>query len=264
MRRIVFRILPVLILLAGIGAMLFLASFKTDPPRETPQPLVKIVQTRTVKRQPVATNVTAYGRLRSVQPVTLYSEVTGTLEAGDIAFRPGQTFSRNELLLAIDDRQIRLDINTAKSDLLTALAIVLPEIRVDFPEKFQVWQAYFNNIRFDSPLPDLPEAANQKIKLYLSRFNVYKLYFTIRDLEILHEKHTIRAPFAGAITSTDLRPGSNARAGTKLGEIINLEQLEAEMPVPAADLQWIDTTRPVALSSAEIAGSWSGTVRRIG
>ncbi len=264
MKQKIFYILPVVLLLVGLGAMKFLSGFKTPPPRTEPVQPVKIVETRTVMLTDVPATVTAFGRLRSSQPVILYSEVEGTLQRGDLPFRPGQAFKRGDLLLKIDTRQIRLDINTAKSELLTALASVLPEIKVDFPEEFPVWQNYFNSCRFDQPVPELPEAANQKIKLYISRFNVYKIYFTIRDLEILYEKHFFTAPFDGSITAADLRVGSNARRGTRLGEIINLENLEAEMPIPAEDLQWIDRNKPVTLTSSEIAGTWTGRIKRIG
>lgn len=264
MRRKIFFLLPVLILVGGFLSMQFLSSFKKTPAKEKPKQSVKIVETETVALGDVPAEIVTYGRLASSQPVILYSEVDGTLERGDLSFRPGQSFKRGDLLLKIDTRQIHLDINTAKSELLTALASVLPEIKVDFPEEFSVWQEYFNNCRFDQRIPELPEAANQKIKLYLSRFNVYKIYFTIRDLEILHEKHFFYAPFDGSIITADLRVGSNARPGTRLGEIINLETLEAEMPVPADDIRWIDNTRPVTLTSSEIEGVWTGRIRRIG
>ena len=264
MKRKILFLIPIFILAAGFLAMQFLSSFKTTPAKEKPKQSVKIVETQTVALGDVPAEIVAYGRLASSQPVILYSEVDGTLERGDLSFRPGQSFKRGDLLLKIDTRQIHLDINTAKSELLTALASVLPEIKVDFPDEFSVWQDYFNNCRFDKRIPELPEAANQKIKLYLSRFNVYKIYFTIRDLEILHEKHFFYAPFDGSITTADLRVGSNARPGTRLGEIINLENLEAEMPVPADDVQWIDNTKPVTLTSSEIEGVWTGRIRRIG
>ncbi len=264
MRRKIVYLLPVLIVIAGFAAMRFLSSFKTAPEKKKPEPVVKIVETQIVELEDVPAEIVAYGRLASSQPVILYSEVDGTLQRGDLNFRPGQSFTKGNLLLKIDTRQITLDINTAKSDLLTALASVLPEIKIDFPEEFPVWQDYFNSCRFDKKIPDLPAAANQKIKLYLSRFNVYKIYFTIRDLEILYEKHFFYAPFKGSIVSADLRVGSNARTGTRLGEIINLENLEAEMPVPAEDIRWIDRTKPVLLTSSEISGNWTGTIRRIG
>jgi membrane fusion protein (multidrug efflux system) len=260
----ILYLLPVIILAVGFVAMRFLAGFKTPPSKEEPRQIVKIVETRPVVLGEVPAEITAYGRLASSQPVILYSEVDGTLQRGDLPFRPGQSFKKGDLLLKIDARQIKLDINTSKSELLTALASVLPEIKIDFPEKFSVWQDYFNNCEFDKRLPDLPLAANQKIKLYLSRFNVYKIYFTIRDLEILLEKHFFYASFDGSIISADLRVGSNARTGTRLGEIINLENLEAEMPVTAEDVQWIDRSKPVTLTSSEITGTWTGRIRRTG
>jgi multidrug efflux pump subunit AcrA (membrane-fusion protein) len=263
-KRKIFYLIPVFILTAGFVAMQLLSGFKTPPSKKQPKPIIKIVETRTVTLGEVPAEVIAYGRLASSQPVILYSEVEGTLEHGDLPFRPGQSFKGGDLLLKIDTRQIKLGINTAKSELLTALASVLPEIKVDFPEEFPVWQEYFTNCRFDKRIPELPEAANQKIKLYLSRFNVYKIYFTIRDMEILYEKHFFYAPFVGSIIAADLRVGSNARSGTRLGEIINLENLEAEMPVPAEDIQWIDHSRPVTLTSSEITGTWTGRIRRIG
>lgn len=264
MRRNILFLLPVFILAAGFLSMQFFSSFKTTPAKEKPKQRVKIVEIQTIALGDVPAEIVAYGRLASSQPVILYSEVDGTLERGDLPFRPGQSFKRGDLLLKIDTRQIQLDIDTAKSELLTALASVLPEIQVDFPEESSVWKDYFNNCRFDKRIPELPKAANQKIKLYLSRFNVYKIYFTIRNLEILHEKHFFYAPFDGSIITADLRVGSNARSGTRLGEIINLETLEAEMPVPADDIRWIDNTKPVTLTSSEMEGLWTGTIRRIG
>ncbi|MCX8045162.1 MAG: efflux RND transporter periplasmic adaptor subunit [Desulfobacterota bacterium] len=264
MKKFVAYGIPVLILLAGILAMLFFASFRQPPPKKQPETPVKVVEAEKVRLADIPAEITAYGRIISAQPVVLTSEVTGMLESGEVPFKPGQRFRKGDLLVKVDTRQILLDINTTKSELLTALANVLPEIKVDFPGAFGVWQDYFNRCTFDRPLPDLPAAANQQIKLYLARFNVYKLYFTIRDLEIMYEKHFFRAPFDGSIAAADLRIGANVRPGTKIGEIINLEALEAELPVPADDIQWIDREQPVRLTSPEIAGLWSGRISRIG
>jgi RND family efflux transporter MFP subunit len=159
---------------------------------------------------------------------------------------------------------MRFDIKSRKSDLLNALASVLPEIRVDFPEHYKKWEDYFNKVSFDRNIPDLPEASNQKIKLYLSRFNVYKIYFNIKNLEIKLDKHSFYAAFDGSVISTDLRIGSSVRPGTRLGNIINLESLEMEVPVPAEDISWIDRNKPVVLTSSEIAGQWTGRIKRIG
>jgi len=264
MKRSMKIILPVGIVVVGFLAMMFFLNMKTDPPRKESQPRPKVVDTEIVKLQTLPSQIIAYGRVTSSEPVNLYSEVQGTLETGDVTFRPAQSFEQGDLLVKIDDRQARLQLNSAKSDLLTALATVLPEIKVDFPDEYQIWQDYFDNCDFEKPLQPLPEADNSKIKLFLSRFNVYKLYFSARDMEIKLEKHYFHALFDGSIVSADLRVGSTARNGSLLGAIINLEDLEVELPVPAADVPWIDHMAPVTLTSAEIEGSWSGNIVRIG
>ena len=264
MRKKVFIVLPFFILLAGFIAMKVLVGLKKEIPEKEIKPHSKTVQAAVVRLKDIPAEITAYGRLTSSQPVIMFSEVNGTLMKGNVDFKPAQLFKKGDLLIRVDDRQMRLDINTTKSDLLNALASVLPEIKVDFPEEYEIWQKYFNKCRFDQRISALPEAANQKIRLYLSRFNVYKLYFTIRNLEIRLDKHFFYAPFNGSIVSTDLRVGSNVRSGTRLGEIINLENMELKIPVPDVDLQWIDYAESVVLSSAETAGQWAGSIKRIG
>ncbi|MBD3170827.1 MAG: efflux RND transporter periplasmic adaptor subunit [candidate division Zixibacteria bacterium] len=255
---------PAAILVGGYLIMQLLLSMKSEPPKKETAPKPRIVSARVAQLGDISFDIVVYGRVQSSQPIQLYSEVSGEIMEGDIPFKDAQAFKKGDLILRIDDRQAKLRLNSAKSDLLNALAAVLPEIRVDFPGEYQKWQDYFDNCTFDSNLRPLPETANQKIKLFLSRFNVYKLYFSVRDLEINLEKHHFYAPFDGAIIHTNLELGSTARNGSLLGEIINMEELEVEAPVQASDLQWIDRSKPVFLSSTELPGEWKGRIIRVG
>jgi len=257
-------IIPIAILLGGFLLMQFLMSFKQDPPEQNRQIKAKIVDAQVVELSDVTSQITGYGRVTSAQPVILISEVNGILTSGSIPFRPAQNFKKGDVLIKVDDRQIRLDINSAKSDLLNALSTVLPEIKVDFPDDFNTWQNYFNSITSDRKLDPLPDIKNQKIKLFLSRFNVYKLFYQIRNLEIQLEKHFFVAPFNGSIITAELNAGSTIRVGARLGEIINLDDLEIEVPLPVQDIEWIDTNESVMFSSAEVSGTWQGKVKRIG
>ncbi|MCB2204084.1 efflux RND transporter periplasmic adaptor subunit [bacterium] len=264
MNKKLFYILPVVILAAGFLIMQLLAGMKEEPARRNAQKPPKSVSARVIHMTQTPTSIVALGKLTSSEPVQLVSEVGGVLQKGDVAFKPGARFSRGDVLLRIDDRQVALTLNSTKSDFLNALAGVLPEIKVDYPEHYNVWQSYFDSCGFDASLGELPEAQNRKIKLLLTRFNVYKLYYAARNQEITLEKHTIIAPFDGAIVSTALRVGSTARAGSVLGEVISLSDLELEVPVPASDIPWIDRTRPVSLTAKESTGTWKGRITRIG
>ncbi|MFZ5981890.1 MAG: efflux RND transporter periplasmic adaptor subunit [Candidatus Zixiibacteriota bacterium] len=256
--------LPILIVVVSFLIMLGLMSLRSETPRKTPEVRAKIVETKIVNLSPVRSIITAYGRVTSTQPIQLYSEVTGIMERGDVPFKPAQSFSKGDLLLKIDDRQATLNLNSAKSDLLNALANVLPEIKLDFPDEYQVWEDYFKNCEFNQKTPELPETDNQRIKLFLSRYNVYSLYFKVRNLEITLDKHYFQAPFDGSIISTSERVGSTVRANSLLGEIINLEQLEVELQVNVADIAWLDRQQKVVFTSSEFPGQWTGKILRIG
>lgn len=264
MKRKLFIFLPILIILLGFATMLVLINLKKQPERRPAVIPPRIVGARVVQLKDLPVEIVAYGRLASTQPIALVSEVSGELMRGSVTFQPAQSFKKGDLLVKIDDRQIRLDINTAKSEFLNALAAVLPELKVDFPEEFEKYQQYFDCCGFTDRFAELPETDNQRVKLFLSRFNVYRLYFAVRNLEIRLEKHDFYAPFDGSIVSADLRVGSTARVGSQLGQIINLEAMEVELPVPAIDIQWIDQQKPVLFTSSEISGTWRGRVKRIG
>ena len=256
--------LPILIVVISFLLMLGLMSLRKETPRKNPEIRAKIVETKVVDLKPVQSTITAYGRVTSTQPIQLYSEVTGIMEKGDVPFKPAQSFSRGDLLLKIDDRQAVLNLNSAKSDLLNALANVLPEIKLDFPDEYRVWEDYFNSCEFNQKTQEIPETDNQRIKLFLSRYNVYSLYFKVRNLEITLDKHYIYAPFDGSIVSAAMRVGSTVRTNSLLGEIINLEQLEVELQVSVEDIAWLDRNQPVTFTSTEFPGHWTGKILRIG
>ncbi|MBR9974064.1 MAG: efflux RND transporter periplasmic adaptor subunit [Bacteroidetes bacterium] len=263
-KRLIFIVLPIAVLALGYILMQLFTSMREEPTRRRPPVLVRSVEARVIDSGAVPTTIEAIGRVTSTQPVQLVSEVAGLLQAGKPAFLPGQRFRKGQVLLRIDDRQVRYNLNSAKSDFLNALATVLPELKIEFPDDYLRWQEYFDGSSFDRPLGPLPESEQRKVRLLLTRFNVHKLFFAVKNLEVTLEKHTIVAPFNGAIVSTAVREGSAARVGGVLGEIISLENLELQAPIPAGDVSWIDRSRPVRLSAEGSDVSWTGTITRIG
>lgn len=252
------------VLIAGVMLMYLFLGMREEQSRRTPPVSARLVETEVVKLQSVAAKIDAFGILSSAQPVSLMAEVSGVIQKGDVPFRPAQRFKRGDVLLRIDDRQIRLRHESAVSELQTALTNFLPEVITSYPDETAPWQRYFDSLKFDQTIPDLPPVTNRRIKLFLSRFNVYKLYFAVRELEIVMEKFTLRAPFDGSIVLADQRVGSNARNGILLGSIINLEELEVAVQVTAVDLPWIDFEPEVCFLSDEFPGQWTGNIARVG
>ncbi len=264
MKRTTKFIMPAVVIVIGAILMFTLLGMKSEVTRRTPKPRPKVVSTLIAAPRTIGTHITAMGKVASAQPVDIYSEVTGVLQSGDIPFLPAQSFKKGDLLLKVDDRQIKLDIKSAKSDLISALAVVTAEIKTDFPDEYSVWRDYLDNIKFGQPLAQLPDINNQRIRMILSRLNVYRHYFKVNDLEIMLEKHYIYAPFDGSIVIADMRVGSTTRNGTHLGQIINLEDLEVELPVPTTEIPWFNIGADVKLTSKEMKAVWNGKVARIG
>ena len=257
-------IIPVLIIAVGVVSMLFLSSLKKKTPKQNTVVTSKIVITEEVKLHSVVSHINLFGRAATSEPVMLNSEVNGVLENGDIDFKVSENFSKGDLICKVDDRQAKYSLNSAKSDLLNALANVLPEIKVNFEDEYTIWQEYFNNCKFDSKIAPLPKVTNDKIHLYLSRFNVYKFYYNVLNLEIILDKHYFYAPFDGSIIKTNLQVGSSVRIGGQIGEIINTADMEISVPVETKNISWIDKDKNVIIKSKEFSKEWTGIISRIG
>ena len=102
------------------------------------------------------------------------------------------------------------------------------------------------------------------MKLFLSRFKVYQIYFGIKDLEIELEKHYFYALFDGSILRCNKREGSNVRMGNIIGNVVNLEDYEVEVSVSIDDVNWINNEKIITLNNKEFANKWSGKLERIG
>lgn len=266
MRRQLKYGLPLAILILAFVIMKGLIAMREKPARREHGPRPMILQTLVAAPATLSAEIKAYGRLRSALELELVSEVGGVLEPGEVPFRPGQPFFRGQVLLRVDERAIRYDIASRKSQLLSALATVLPEIGVDFPDEAALWRDYFERFRIEGPLLELPELREEKVKLYLARHAVYQTFYGIRDQELRLEKCTLRAPFDGVLVDAVLREGSTVRAGGVLGRLLSREpeDLELEVALPAAELAWLDRAAAVAIRSLEHPGDWLGSIRRVG
>lgn len=261
LKNIVF---PIIILIVGLVITLILLNLKSDPETKNPPPKRLSLATVVVDLSDITPKISAFGHVISAQPVQLISEVSGTIQSSGFDFRPAASFNKGDLLYKIDDRQMKMRINSSKSELLNALSQALPDIKAEFPNEYQPWEKYFNNCKFDQKLNTLPATENQKIKLYLSRRNVYKLYYSISDMEIDLEKYSYYAPFDGTVLSANLRAGSTVRSGSVIGNILNLDELEIELPLASSDIDDIDYDQSVSFSTSGSNQNWIGKISRVG
>jgi len=256
-------LLGLLILGGGYGLMTFLQSQKTEPPRRAEDNRRKSVVTQAVQNETVTTKLEVQGRLQAYNKIGLFSEVTGTLEATGRPFKVGTYFPKGAPLLRIDDDETQLNLQAQKATLLNGIAGMMPDLKIDYPASFPQWETYLNTFDVTAPVQVLPEPQDQAEKLFVAARNLYTQYYNIKSLEERLTKYTIYAPFGGVLTQAAIDVGAVVRSGQQVGELMASGTYELVATVPLSQLDYLRVGNTVQLYSEDIAGEWSGKIKRI-
>lgn len=251
----------------AILALAFLVSNKLSdskkPPARTTEKALKTVVTQTVINGNVQFQLPVYGKLLAHDRIQLFAEVNGILQETGKKFLEGVSYGKGEMLLRIDNTEAMANLMAQRSNYLNAITGVLPDLKLDYPQDYQAWFDYLENLDINRPAGAPPEASGKKAELYLTSRGVYTSYFNLKSAEARLDKYQIRAPFGGVVTSSTIRPGTLVRPGQLLGEFISAGNYELETAISIRFLPFVKIGNTVSLSSADIAGTWTGRISRI-
>jgi multidrug efflux pump subunit AcrA (membrane-fusion protein) len=226
--------------LAIVGLITFqVFRSKTDPQKNPPQKILRKVKSALVEYSKVETSVKSTGRVVSQQSVDIIAEVQGKIMAGDIALKKGQDFRRGDILVRLYNKDAAYALQARKSAYLNAIANILPDLKIDYEEEYASWVEFFEKIKIDEDLPELPEADSRQLKIFLASRNILSEYYAIKSDEVRFDKYTIIAPYNGAIQNVLLEVGSVANPGSRIAQIIKTSQLEVEVPVEVSAATWL-------------------------
>lgn len=262
MKEIIRKVLvgAVIVGLTFIGFK-FIMGFKKEPKINELIESIKLVDVRTVRLDTIELTIPVYGNLRSLNEIELFPEIGGILKSGD--FREGKQYQKGDVIAFIDNRELLSTIKSQKSNLLNLVAKLISDLKFDFPNQVADWERFLGEIKFDQPLPDLPNVADLKLKNYLAGKNLYNTYYAIQSQEERLQKYTIVAPFDGILTEAMIKPGTAVRVGQKIGKFINPSEFELKVNVTLVDGSKIAIGDNVRLRSNDMAGEWDGRVERI-
>jgi multidrug efflux pump subunit AcrA (membrane-fusion protein) len=243
--------------------MHLLSGLKEEPRRVPPKESVRYVKAESIKYDSHSAKIVKTGRVLSNAEVILSAEVVGKILPGNIPFKKGQSFRKGDLLLRIYDKEAGLSLKADKSNFLNSLAGLLPDLRIDYEENYDSWYNFFESINIDEDLPELPKIKSTKEKVFLSSRNILSSYYNLKRAESNFEKHNIYAPFNGALTEVNVEVGGIAALGTRLGRIINTQNLELEVPLEISDAKWVKIGNKVTITD-EAGNTYNeGVVSRI-
>ncbi|WP_116126410.1 efflux RND transporter periplasmic adaptor subunit [Lewinella sp. IMCC34183] len=256
-------LLGVGIIAIGYFGMQFLGSQKAEAPRRPPEKRIRTVETLTVNNADLDATLDVQGRLQAYNKIELYSEVGGVVEESSRPLKEGTYFPKGDIILRLNDEEARLNLQAQKATLMNSIAQLMPDLKIDYPESFMTWELYLDEFDVNAPLPELPEAVNQREKLFIAGRNLYTQFYNIKSLEERLSKYVIRAPFSGVLTTVSVDQGALVRPGQIIGELMATGYYEMVATVPLSDLKYLENGGKVDLYSEDIDGQWSGTIRRI-
>lgn len=154
----------------------------------------------------VTDSVSAVGSLRARDQISLTTELSGRVV--ELNLKAGSRVAKGELLLRLDDRQARADLQVAEATLADALRQL---------ERALSLQA--NNSISQSQVDGLRTAADvARAQLASAQTRV--------------DNHRIEAPFEGVIGLNDISMGAYLSAGTEVATLDSTRRMELSFAVP--------------------------------
>lgn len=264
LKRRITVVLGLLLVVGGVVTCNKLAASRKSPERKPDAVEALAVRTIMAENGPVPLSIPVTGRLRATGRMLINAEVGGTLRSNGKPFREGYTFRQGEVMLRIDDGEVRAQVNAQQSAFLRTLVQLVPDLKYDLPAVAAKWEAYLKSVPVDGQLPPLPVMDNEQERNYLAGRGVLDQYYGIRALYERLAKYVIAAPFDGVVVAAFAEPGTIVTPGTRLGEYISPGSLELETAIAANELHFVRVGDTLRLSSTEGPGAWTGRIIRLG
>ena len=255
-------IIAIAILIAGIFGYMYISGLKKAPKRKVVQKTTVALVTK-VKNTDLPLIVEGSGQIRAKNRIDIFAEVSGVLNPTPKDFRTGQVFDKGELLISVDDKEFKANLMAQRSEFQSLVTSILPDIKLEFPEEQKKWDDYLNSIVVTRPIPILPETNTRKEKFFITGRKIYTTYYGIKNLEARLDKYTLRAPYKGIVTISNINPGGLVRSGQKLGSFSNTSVYELELSVSASEAALVEVGDRAEIFSHENNNVWEGIVSRI-
>jgi multidrug efflux pump subunit AcrA (membrane-fusion protein) len=262
MRKIVLSVLGVILIIASVFFAIKLVESKNKV-KPVRQKVVKTVLVDTVQNTIIPIVIPANGNLTAKRRVELYSEVQGIFISGSTLFKAGQTYQKEQTLIRIDASEYYASVQSAKSNLYNAIAAIMADLRLDFPEVFPKWQTYLKGFDLNKSTPKLPEMTSEKENYFVTGRGIVSSYYNVKNLEQRLSKYVISAPFKGILTESLVTEGTLVRNGQKLGEFIDPSVYEMEVAISKSFANLLKIGEQVALNNLEGTETFTGKVSRV-
>ena len=203
------------------------------------------------------------GRVRAENRLELFPEVQGKIIAGDKPFREGIRFDKDEIIFQLDDDEARHQLYASRSGFQTLAASLLPDVKLDFPDRMNAYETWYESLHPEKTLPDIPDFGQPQMERFLTSRGLYDKYYQIKSVENRLEKFKISAPFSGILSSASAEPGQSVGPQFHAGTLVDPESYLVTATVRRLQLSIINIGDTVELTDQQGKSFWTAMVSRI-
>lgn len=227
-------ILPILILIIGLAGFLTVSKLKKAPQRQEPQQLGILVDVIQLQAETHQVQVHATGTVTAEQEITLVPEVSGKVTWLSPQLVTGGLFKQGETLLKIEARDYQLAVEKIHAEIAQAEVSLRTE-----QEKAHVAMLEWNRIA----LPEQGEPGplvTRELQLQQERAKLSAAKANLKQAELNLQRTALIAPFSGRVRQEQVDLGQYLRAGTSIGSFSGTARAEIQVPLPLAELRWLN------------------------
>ncbi|WP_210396228.1 efflux RND transporter periplasmic adaptor subunit [Motiliproteus sediminis] len=225
-------LLPLLVLGLCLAVVYYLVNNKpkAERGRSVQQPVVSV---EAMRLQPTRFQVEldSFGVVQPRTESRLIPQISGQVVAISERFRAGAFFEAGEVLVEIDDRDYRAELEIAKAQLVEA-QLRLSEEQARARQAQRDWERLGDGDAGDLVLRR-PQVAAAQAAIASARARL-----TTAELNL--ERTKIKAPYAGRVLTKLVDVGQVVTPSTELASVYAVDYVEVRLPLKSRQLQYID------------------------
>lgn len=226
------KLLPFLILAAGVGGYYFLVITTPEAERRDPPEPVIEVETVTLVPQDFTVVIESQGTVSARTESTLIPEVSGKILRVSPNFREGGFFEEGDILLEIDPSDYETALTIAKANLADA-RVRLAEEEEQAKQAQIDWQRLGSGERPTDLVLRVPQLAR-------ARANVDAAEARVFEAERNLQRTRITAPYDGRVLTQNADIGQVVGLNTVLARVYAVDYAEIRLPLTMTEYSFLD------------------------
>lgn len=267
-KRLIFLVLPVLVIAGAVAGSLMMEAFKPEPEEKVDVIEALPVLTALSVSEDVQLQVTSQGEVQARSEITVASEIAGRLTYVASGFLPGGKFSKGQILFRLDDREMKLRLVQAEAAVAQAQTNLVRETSEAELARADVEALNVN-------VAEVSDFALRRPQMAQAKAQLASAMAALEEAKLQLERTLIRAPFTGHVRAKSVDIGAYITPGMSLGTIYATDIVDIPVPLTDKDLgalglgigfvETADVRGPPAMLTATIADelhSWTGRITR--